>query len=167
MKHYYVYILKCNDGSYYTGITSNLERRLTEHEDGKYLRCYTATKLPIELVFYERFYNPMHAIDFEKQVKGWSRKKKEALIERNWGKLKELSVCKNTTHYSFHGKASTPLSLTEQVQSEEQDQPNNKASLSEQVSVKNKIDLTNKASLTEQVSLSGVEGQTTIHNTIP
>ena len=106
MKHYYVYILKCHDDPYYTGVTSNLERRLIEHEDKKYPKCYTASRLPVELVFFERFYNPIHAIDFEKQVKGWSRNKKEALINRNWEKLKELSVCKNKT------RASTPLSLT-------------------------------------------------------
>ena len=103
MKHYYVYILRCNDKSYYTGVTSNLEGRLIQHKDRKYPRCYTASRLPIELVFWERFYNPVHAIDFEKQVKGWSRDKKEALIRRNWDKLKELSVCRNHTHHKLNG----------------------------------------------------------------
>ena len=81
MKHYYVYILKCNDKSYYTGVTSNLEGRLIQHDERKYPRCYTASRLPVELVFWERFYDPVDAIDFEKQVKGWSRNKKEALIK--------------------------------------------------------------------------------------
>ncbi len=99
MKHYYVFILKCNDDSYYTGVTNNLEWRLCEHEDGKNSRSYTANRLPVKLVFWERFYRPMHAIDFEKQVKGWSRKKKEALIERNWDRVKELAVCNNETNW--------------------------------------------------------------------
>ena len=99
MKHYYVYILKCVDNSYYTGVTSNLESRLFQHETGYYPRCYTATRLPVELVFWERFYQPMHAITFEKQVKGWSRRKKEALIERNWERLKELAKCRNKSSH--------------------------------------------------------------------
>ncbi|MCI0750827.1 MAG: hypothetical protein L0Y35_03235 [Flammeovirgaceae bacterium] len=54
----------------------------------------------MKLVFWEKFNNPDHAIEFEKQVKGWGRKKKQALIDRNWDRLKELAVCKNETHYS-------------------------------------------------------------------
>ena len=111
MKHYYVYILRCNDKSYYTGVTSNLEGRLIQHEDRKYHRSYTASRLPVELVFWERFYNPVHAIDFEKQVKGWSRNKKEALIKRNWHKLKELSVCRNHTHHALHSFGCAPPGL--------------------------------------------------------
>src|SRR6476620_724662 len=102
MKHYYVYILKCSDNSYYTGVTSNLEGRLFQHETGSYPKCYTATRLPVQLVFWERFYHPMHAIGFEKQVKRWSRKKKEALIERNWDRIKELATCRNITNSKFY-----------------------------------------------------------------
>ena len=105
MKRYYVYILQCSDDSYYTGVTNNLERRLGEHETGKSQKSYTATRLPLKLVYYEIFDRAMKAIKFEKQVKGWSRKKKEALIERNWSKLKELSACKNSSHYSGFGYA--------------------------------------------------------------
>ena len=92
MKHYYVYILKCSDGFYYTGVTSDLETRLYQHETKFYPKCYTATRLPVNLVFWERFYKPMHAIGFEKQIKGWSRAKKEALIDGNWDSLKKLAV---------------------------------------------------------------------------
>jgi putative endonuclease len=102
---YYVYILKCSDSSYYTGITNDLERRMDEHQVGFYKTAYTYNRRPVELVFYEEFDNPISAIEFEKQVKGWSRKKKEALIEQNWDKLKELSECKNaTSHRNYKTK---------------------------------------------------------------
>ena len=75
------YILKCSDGSYYTGVTSDLEKRLKQHEDGTFWYCYTFDKRPIQLMFYRKFDDNMEAIRFEKQVKGWSRAKKEALIK--------------------------------------------------------------------------------------
>lgn len=55
MKTYYVYILKCSDKSYYTGITSNLENRIFEHQAGKHIESYTYKRRPIELVFYTEF----------------------------------------------------------------------------------------------------------------
>jgi putative endonuclease len=91
MNEYHVYILKCIDDSYYTGITSNLEQRLWKHETCYYPEAYTSTRLPVKLVFWEKFQTPLHGIEFEKQVKGWSRKKKEALIAENWDRLKELA----------------------------------------------------------------------------
>jgi len=66
---------------------------------------YTSTRLPVKLVFWEKFQTPDHAIEFEKQVKGWSRKKKEAIIEGNWNKLKELAVCANDSHFRNLGKS--------------------------------------------------------------
>jgi putative endonuclease len=102
---YYVYILKCSDLSYYTGITNDLERRLNEHQSGFYRAAFTYERRPVELVFYEEFNDPRCAIEFEKQVKGWCRKKKEALISQNWDKLKELSECRNkSSHKYFRGK---------------------------------------------------------------
>ena len=102
MKTYFVYILKCSDASYYTGITNNLERRVAEHQDGYNNLSYTHNRRPVELVFYEIFGDPDNAISFEKRVKNWSRKKKEALIEQNWEKLKQYAQCKNeTTHKNF------------------------------------------------------------------
>jgi putative endonuclease len=89
-----VYILKCSDGSYYTGVTSNLEKRLKQHQDGAFWNCYTFDKRPILLMFYREFIDNMEAIAFEKQVKGWSRAKKEALINGDITKLKELSKSK-------------------------------------------------------------------------
>lgn len=87
----FVYILKCGDGSYYVGVTNDLERRLQEHNSGMDKRAYTYRKTPVTLMFYEIFHDANQAIEFEKQVKGWSRKKKEALIERDFEKLVKLS----------------------------------------------------------------------------
>lgn len=67
---YSVYILKCSDGSYYTGITNDLERRLYEHQSGLNLEFYTHRRRPVELVFHQDFNDVNQAIDFEKQVKG-------------------------------------------------------------------------------------------------
>lgn len=91
MKTMYVYLLKCSDKSYYIGVTNNLERRLIEHNDGININCYTFSRRPIELAFYEIFDNTKKAIAFEKKIKGWSRKKKEALINNDWHLLPELS----------------------------------------------------------------------------
>src|SRR3990167_6000766 len=80
MKLMYVYIVECADKSYYTGVTNNVEKRVGQHNDGINSECYTYRKRPVKLVFYEMFPNPSQAIAFEKQVKRWTRKKKEALI---------------------------------------------------------------------------------------
>ncbi len=95
----YVYILKCADGSYYVGVTNNFQKRVAEHNSGYDTKSYTYRRRPVELVFVETFQNYQQAIAFEKQVKGWSRRKKEALIKQNWDELKQLATCKNeTTH---------------------------------------------------------------------
>lgn len=86
----YVYILKCSDGTFYTGVTNNLTRRLQEHNSGSHCG-YTSARLPVELFYYEEFDNPLIAINREKQIKGWSRAKKEALKNRDFDKLKILS----------------------------------------------------------------------------
>lgn len=93
--HYWVYILRCNDGSYYTGVTNSLERRLYEHNQGVDEKCYTYHKRPVEIVFTEYTNDINAAIEREKQIKGWSRKKKEALIKSNWRDLSLLSMRSN------------------------------------------------------------------------
>ncbi len=87
---FYIYILRCLDGSYYTGHTEDLEIRIAEHQAGM-LAGYTKKRLPVELVFSDEFPCRDDALDREKQIKGWSRAKKEALIAGDWEKLKELS----------------------------------------------------------------------------
>ncbi len=79
MREYFVYILQCADGSYYVGVTNNLESRVEQHNNGETVG-YTTSRRPCVLVYSERFSNPVDAIAAEKQLKGWSRKKKAALI---------------------------------------------------------------------------------------
>ena len=97
MKIYFIYILECSDDSFYVGMTNNLQRRLSEHQEGKKPTCYTFNRLPVKLVWFESFSNSIDAIKFEKQLKGWSRRKKIALIEKNWANLIEYS--KNYTQF--------------------------------------------------------------------
>ncbi len=104
MKEYYVYIIKCADNSYYTGVTRDLLQRLQQHESGYNSKSYTHNRRPVRLVYYCVFSDINDAILFEKQIKGWSRKKKEALIDGNFNKLKELSICANDTHFSNYQK---------------------------------------------------------------
>jgi putative endonuclease len=99
MKLYFVYILKCNDDSFYTGFTNNLDRRLYEHNAGLSKDSYTYDKKPVELVWYEMFTDPTQAISIEKKIKGWSRRKKQALIDEDWDKLVKYSK-----NYSDYGK---------------------------------------------------------------
>lgn len=90
MKDYFVYIVSCSDESYYTGVTNNLERRIAEHNSGL-IKGFTSKRLSVKLVFSERFSDINDAIRLEKQIKGWSRIKKEALIEGNIELLVQLS----------------------------------------------------------------------------
>lgn len=100
MHKYSVYILKCSDNNYYTGITNEFYRRMNEHINGLIPSCYTFNRRPLTLVFYQDFHFVQQAIVFEKQIKGWSRKKKEALIEGNIDLLKVLAICTNASHHS-------------------------------------------------------------------
>jgi len=86
----YMYILECADGSYYTGSTNNLERRLQQHQNGEGAN-YTKKHLPAKLVYFEEFQRIDGAFYREKQVQGWSKKKKEALINGCFDKLSNLS----------------------------------------------------------------------------
>ena len=87
----YVYILRCSDGSYYVGSTrKSLEARVAEHNAGTF-GGYTAGLRPVTLVFHEEFDRILDAIAAERQVKGWSRAKKEALICRDFDLLPMLA----------------------------------------------------------------------------
>ena len=94
-KKLFVYIVKCKDDSYYTGVTNNVEKRVAEHNKGLDVKSYTFFRRPVKLVFSQEFIDLNEAIRFEKQVKGWRRAKKEALIEGNFEKLVKLSNRKN------------------------------------------------------------------------
>ena len=98
----YMYILECADGSYYTGSTTDLELRLQQHQSGEGAN-HTRKRLPVRLVYYEEFDRIDEAFYREKQVQGWSRRKKEALMENLSEDLKNASECMNDSHSkNFH-----------------------------------------------------------------
>ncbi len=86
-----VYILKCADGSYYTGHTDDLEKRLAEHQSASIPGCYTTRRLPVQLVFLETFATRYEALSAERQIKGWSRAKKEAMMRGDWVEVSRLA----------------------------------------------------------------------------
>ena len=93
----YVYILLCSNGKYYTGSTTDLQKRLAEHQEG----CganFTRKYLPFQLVYVETFKTVDEAFTREKQIQGWSHKKKEALIRSDFNSLKKFSECENASH---------------------------------------------------------------------
>ncbi|AUP78900.1 GIY-YIG nuclease family protein [Flavivirga eckloniae] len=101
MYFYYVYIIKCSDDSYYTGITNNIEKRFKEHELGYKNDSYTYKRRPLVLEFHQEFNDVLQAIYFEKKIKGWPRAKKQALINGDYDMLQILSECRNATHCKY------------------------------------------------------------------
>ena len=102
----YMYILECANRTYYTGSTKYLEKRLKQHQNGEGAN-YTKKHLPIKLVYFEEFTRIDEALYREKQVQGWSRKKKAALIQGAPEKLHDLAKCLNdsshaTGHFGSH-----------------------------------------------------------------
>ncbi len=91
MKQYYVYILLCSDETYYVGVTNDLSRRLNEHQEGLKTDSYTAKRLPVVLKTAICFPSILKAIEYEKKIKKWSKRKKEALINEHYELLPELS----------------------------------------------------------------------------
>jgi putative endonuclease len=84
-------MLLCADGSFYVGVTNDLELRLGQHTVGIDRRCYTFTRRPLVLVHSSDFHHIDEAIAWEKQLKGWSRAKKAALIENDWPLISQLA----------------------------------------------------------------------------
>ena len=101
MRLYYVYILKCKDNSYYTGITNNVEKRIVEHQLGLKKDAYTYKRRPVILEFYQEFNDVNQAIYFEKKIKRWTKAKKKALIEGDFDMLQILSESRNATHCKY------------------------------------------------------------------
>lgn len=90
----FMYILKCSDGTYYTGSTNNLEIRLIQHQRGEGAN-YTKSRLPVQLIYVEEYSSVEDAFYREKQIQGWSKKKKDALINGNPVSLHSFSQCTN------------------------------------------------------------------------
>ena len=93
---FYVYILRCADGSYYTGHTDNIEARVIAHQRGEIPR-YTQRRRPVQLVFVEGVPSRQVAFERERQIKGWSRAKKQAMIEQDWTTLVKLARAYGST----------------------------------------------------------------------
>ena len=87
---FWVYILRCADNSYYTGHTDNLEKRIVEHNTGQ-IEGYTCGRLPVALVFADEFPSREEALARERQIKGWNRKKKEAMMRGDWAEVSRLA----------------------------------------------------------------------------
>jgi len=133
MKNGWMYILECSDGSYYTGSTNNLDLRLKQHQKGEGAN-HTKKRLPAKLVYFEVFQRVDEAFYREKQVQGWSRKKKEALINNTPEKLQELAKCLNeTSHENFSAFDSAQASKLDSAQASKLDsaQASKSGSLSE------------------------------------
>lgn len=95
MKRSWVYIVECSDGSYYTGCTTNILKRISEHNLGIY-DGYTARRRPVKLLWSQEFDDIRYAIRAERQIKKWTRAKKEALINENFKLLHELAKSAKT-----------------------------------------------------------------------
>jgi putative endonuclease len=91
VKTYYVYMLLCSDGSFYVGITNDVERRVAQHNLGWDPDSYTHSRRPVSVVHSSDFGWIEDAIRWEKQLKGWSRKKKQALVRNDWEAIHQLA----------------------------------------------------------------------------
>ncbi len=96
----YVYMLRCADESIYTGITNDPRRRLEQHQQGTWPDGYTAKRRPVAMVYCMFFPDGTHgqAMAWERQLKRWSKAKKEAVINDKWEDLPALAECRNETH---------------------------------------------------------------------
>jgi predicted GIY-YIG superfamily endonuclease len=101
---FFVYMLRCADSSYYIGHTDDLERRMAQHHQGE-LPGYTQTRRPVQLVWSQETATREEALAAERQLKGWSRAKKQALITGDWPRISELA--------HPHRRASTGSARTE------------------------------------------------------
>jgi len=98
MGSYFLYILRCSDNSLYIGHTNDLDRRFGEHGEGSG-SVHTAEKVAVEVVWGEEYETREEAFWRERQIKGWTRRKKEALIAGDWDRVKFLAQC-----HAKHGK---------------------------------------------------------------
>jgi putative endonuclease len=104
LKTLYVYILECSDNTLYIGVTNNVGRRFIEHISGLNEKSYTYKRRPLKLIYCKKFDSPIKAIEYEKQLKGWSKAKKLALIANEFEILHELASCKNETSHKLYVK---------------------------------------------------------------
>ncbi|MDO8369822.1 MAG: GIY-YIG nuclease family protein [Candidatus Nitrotoga sp.] len=110
---FWVYILRCANGSYYTGHTDNLERRIGQYQSGE-CEGYTATRRPVELIWSQECVTRVDALSAEMQIKGWSRKKKEAMMRGDWTEVSRLARSKSAYPSTSSGR--TDLSFLGEVE---------------------------------------------------
>jgi predicted GIY-YIG superfamily endonuclease len=97
---FWVYLLRCADGSYYAGHTEDMEARLWQHQQG--ICCdWTSRRRPVELVWCEAISTRYEALAFERRIKGWTRAKKEALIAGDWDRIGWLAKPPKERHQSI------------------------------------------------------------------
>jgi len=101
-KRYFVYILLCSDNTLYVGITNDLLQRCHQHNNPSDYRSYTAKRLPAILVYAESYTYVVHAIEREKQLKGWTNTKKLALIAEDFRSVHSFAECKNGSSHMFY-----------------------------------------------------------------
>lgn len=89
-------MVECSDGSYYVGVSNDADKRVAEHNIGTDPHSYTFSRRPVRLVYASLFYDPNEAIRFEKQLKGWNRKKEQALIRGDWKEI--VSIAREIRH---------------------------------------------------------------------
>ena len=100
---FYVYMVRCSDGSFYTGHTDNLEQRLAAHHAGE-IPGYTQTRRPVHLAFFEELPTRLDALESEQQLKGWSKAKKGALSRGDWDAIVQLAKARGSTGSPRTGK---------------------------------------------------------------
>ena len=88
---FWVYMLRCADESLYVGHTEDLEYRLAQHHAGTFITCYTFKRRPLQLVHSQAFETRIEALEAERQLKGWRRAQKEALIVGDWAEVGRLA----------------------------------------------------------------------------
>jgi predicted GIY-YIG superfamily endonuclease len=98
-EQYFVYILYCNDGFYYVGVTDDLIKDFQAHNGGKYE--FTSPRTPLKMMYYEIIPSLEDAKSRQQQFRGWSKAKKKALIDQNFHKLQLLSQCQNMSHSKY------------------------------------------------------------------
>jgi len=90
---FWVYLLRCADGKYYIGSHrgDDVEPRVWEHNEGIDPKAFTYSRRPVTLVWCGAFSDPTEMVNFERQMKGWTRAKKEAFVRGDWDRLQALS----------------------------------------------------------------------------
>lgn len=92
---FFVYVLRCVDGAYYTGHTENLDSRVASHQAGE-IEGFTRSRRPVELVFSQECGSRIEALEAEQRIKGWSRAKKEAMFRGDWAEVSRLARARSS-----------------------------------------------------------------------